>query len=83
MKASVGPQSVDVIYKSEKSLAQAIEKRARMYEKAMKKFKKDASEKTLKCLKELKEALMRIKKFKHLKSIILKRPTNGDLIAYM
>ena len=28
------PQSVDIIYKSEKSLAQAIEKRARMYEKA-------------------------------------------------
>ena len=51
------PQSVDVIYKSEKSLAQAIEKRARMYEKANEKSKKDASEKTLKCLKELKESL--------------------------
>lgn len=51
------PQSVDVIYKSEKSLAQAIEKRARMYEKANEKFKKDASEKALKCLKELKESL--------------------------
>ena len=51
------PQSVDIIYKSEKSLAQAIEKRARMYEKANERSPKDASGKTLKCLKELKENL--------------------------